>query len=493
MNEGQIDEMVGCIEETTAAVRGLEQKAAKFDEYIMDAKRQRDKSIGYTEYLSVLLDRLSDTLLVKSDEVWVFCFSSLDTLASLVEQMEAAVGSWGFHHASSELKKELGPLLVPAMVLVTIITISNSYFGFILAGDMSVSSTFTLQALHIGDEDGDEAVKDAFNILNLFAIFHVVLIGFCVIYVTYEAMRKQTKRRAYSTGYSSQDDSSEDGRDCRPAFERSPDSDRLLARRLSGRSALLAEALQHRRSDGSDAPETSSVPAERRPNSGNIQAACGSPRAAESPSADSRGRDGVNNALTPSGHWHCPSLDLDAFAHGPSPSESRGTASPSSLLAKGSSPGAASGQPPPGVMSTSPLKKLVRTSGENASSPSKATDGRGGTQSTTPVSAMLRGVQKSGTALMEKKQKFMMATNTTSNASPCPSVCSDENAVHPGAGGPSSHPSSHTAGSREYPWSFGNTGNRAGPASQLRQGTFPTRTHSPTSGVDDAKRHMTEL
>lgn len=382
MNEDQVDEFVGCVMETTAAVRGLEQKAAKFDEYILDAKRQRDKSISYTETLSVLLDRLSQTLVHKSDEVWLFCNSSLETLADVVEQMEAAVGKWGIHHASSELKKELGPLLVPAMVLVTIITISNSYFGFILAGDDAVSATFTFHSISDSDIAGEETVKEAFNILNLFAVFHVVLIGLCVVYVTYEALRKNRQTTRQQSRHDGDSEEASENEHNHAVENRGIRIRRSLAQQRRNKASLFDPLNEHLEPSGPASIQDKNGPDE-------------SPRAID--------------PLDPSKKWSCPALDLNEIVQDHSPSSPLRASPVSSSTKDAELPFDMNSC---GSSTSSPFK---RRSEPLSSSPLKSGDIAGpspGGRSTTPVSALLRGMQQQGTDLMRRKQRFMSSSNT---------------------------------------------------------------------------------
>jgi hypothetical protein len=92
-------------------------------------------------------------------------------------------------------------------VLVIIITASNCVFGFMLAGDSSLTSALSLEAVFgdaatLGqldvsetgtsdkpeDTSEDGGVVDSVNVLNIFAIVHMVLIGIALLYLFSEML-----------------------------------------------------------------------------------------------------------------------------------------------------------------------------------------------------------------------------------------------------------------------------------------------------------------
>lgn len=200
----QVEEVLTQFEATTSAIRGIDEKVARVDGYVAKMKTQRENITRQAETVTGLVDRMSDTLNSRSDDILMFFTDTLDNFAGLVEKLEQRLLELRLQDAPRQIQREFGPLLMPAVVLVIIITVSNCIFGFLLAGDSNLSDSFSILQ--------DEAIKDEqpLNILKVFAVMHVALIGAAVLFVMVEACRKKLipirssegrqARRGYDTG-----------------------------------------------------------------------------------------------------------------------------------------------------------------------------------------------------------------------------------------------------------------------------------------------------
>jgi len=203
MNHQQVNEVLTRFESTTEAIRGIETKVARVDGYIMTAKKQNEEMTHQVERATGIMDNLNDRFLTKSDETMCYVTRSLDSFADIFEDFEVCVSKLGILDMPKELQSELGPLLVPVLVLVLIVTVSNCIFGFMLANDADLQGAFQFfkpQTMNTATEvapSGEDVPlstlqeddEDTMNILQLFAIFHMALIGVAIVYIVGEVCR----------------------------------------------------------------------------------------------------------------------------------------------------------------------------------------------------------------------------------------------------------------------------------------------------------------
>lgn len=213
MNKVQVDTVLTKFEATTDAIKGIESKVMRVNEHVIRAQAQRAEIEKQAEAATSLMDGLTESVNSKSEIAVDYFLRTLDTFADLIESFEVSISDLGLLNAPREVQRELGPLLMPAIVLVITVTISNCVFGFLLAADVELAGTFTLS--HEGPEGTTEG--EPTNILNLFAIFHVVLIGIAVAYLTFEAAkqacagRKMYRRVKIDRAAMLQEESEEEG------------------------------------------------------------------------------------------------------------------------------------------------------------------------------------------------------------------------------------------------------------------------------------------
>mmetsp|Transcript_11538 Transcript_11538/g.25595 ORF Transcript_11538/g.25595 Transcript_11538/m.25595 type:complete len:433 (-) Transcript_11538:77-1375(-) len=194
MNRGQVDEVLTQFEATTVAIRGIETKVDRMRTYVATVQEQRELLIHQAEQGTSILERMTRSLDSKSDEALDFITGTLDNFAGLVEQLELCLYDLGLQDAPRQMQKEFGPLLMPAVVLVVIVTVSNCIFGFLLSTDPDLAKTFTIDNMGQtpSTEAGEEfsAAEDSLSILNIFAIVHVSVIGVAIVYLAIEGFRK---------------------------------------------------------------------------------------------------------------------------------------------------------------------------------------------------------------------------------------------------------------------------------------------------------------
>merc|ERR1719464_2574097 len=186
VDQTQVGQVLGQFEATTQAIRGIETKVDRVHSYITTVHRQREELAKNAETATGLVDSLSDTLMSRSDQFLDYCSETLDTLARLAECLEISFSALGLQSAPSYIVRECGPLVLLAAVLVLIVTVSNCIFGFLLAGNRQLADGFKES---FSDPESDDDAP-GINILKLFAVFHVILIGAAVLFLGIEGLRK---------------------------------------------------------------------------------------------------------------------------------------------------------------------------------------------------------------------------------------------------------------------------------------------------------------
>jgi len=196
MNRDQLNQVLTQFEATTEAIQGIEKKVERVNGYINAMHVQREVMTLQADYATGLVDKISDSLNERSDEILDYFQRTLETFADPVEQIEMSVLNMGLQTVPAKLHKEFGPMLVPAVFLVLILTVSNSVFGFLLAGDRRLATVLSLNAVYgQGDASETATAGRTVNILSIFAIFHVVMVGIAAAYVVIESCRKGFRRR----------------------------------------------------------------------------------------------------------------------------------------------------------------------------------------------------------------------------------------------------------------------------------------------------------
>lgn len=193
MNHAQVDQVLRQFEATTTAIRGIETKVGRVKGYIQGMQEQRVQLTRSAEAAKSLLDSVSTSLNERSDEVLDYFQQTLEAFAGPVEQLELTLFNLGLQDAPRQLQRELGPLLMPAVVLVVILTVSNTVFGFMLAADDKIARTFSVEG--VAGDKASEASASGVNVLNLFAIVHVASLGAAVAYILSERIRVAFNRR----------------------------------------------------------------------------------------------------------------------------------------------------------------------------------------------------------------------------------------------------------------------------------------------------------
>lgn len=206
VNRGQVNEVLAQVEATSTAIRGIEANAEQIHKCSTAMKAQREELTMAAEHAVRILDKLNERFNSKSDEVCDLFDGTFRTLATLVEEIETSMYELGLQDVLHDLTREFGPLLVPAVVLLIIITVSNCIFGFLLAGDPRLAGAFSIGGFveeAVVDSGGQEDAAvgtqassgKGLSILGLFATFHVVLIGMSILYLIIEGVRQTCCRR----------------------------------------------------------------------------------------------------------------------------------------------------------------------------------------------------------------------------------------------------------------------------------------------------------
>lgn len=194
MNLAQTEEVLTQFVATTESIRGIEAKAERIRSHLQEAKTQRQQLTKYAEVGNTLCRSLGYSVSLMTDDMFEYFALTVDKFAYLVESLERTVLDFNLFNAPRELQKELGPVLVPAVVLVAIVTCSNIVFGFLLASDLRLAlddgSFLTVSSAQNSSDDTP-------NILILFAIFHVVLIFAATVFVGAELGRRAIRKRRW--------------------------------------------------------------------------------------------------------------------------------------------------------------------------------------------------------------------------------------------------------------------------------------------------------
>eukprot|EP00930_Biecheleria_cincta_P059757 TRINITY_DN45479_c0_g1_i1.p1 TRINITY_DN45479_c0_g1~~TRINITY_DN45479_c0_g1_i1.p1 ORF type:complete len:449 (+),score=49.16 TRINITY_DN45479_c0_g1_i1:115-1461(+) len=191
MDHAQVESVLTEFEATTRSIRGIDDNMSRIGKYMGAVRSQRDSLNKTAEQLNKVIDDLGDSLAGQSEALYDFYASNIDHFADLVEALEESFFNMKLHDAPRQIQREFRPLLVPAVVLVLIVTVSNCYFGFLLASDEEL--TGSLLALRgIAEEQSEQT---DLNILNIFAISHVVLLGVAILYVVVDIVRSCCRRR----------------------------------------------------------------------------------------------------------------------------------------------------------------------------------------------------------------------------------------------------------------------------------------------------------
>lgn len=197
MDREQVDEVLTQFEATTSSITGIEKKMEKVSQYMETVQVQRRALVNHAEVTTSLIDGLGESMADQSKLLYDYFATSFEHFAGLVEVLETSLYNLKLEDAPRQIQREFGPLLMPSVVLVFIITASNCYFGFLLAGDESLA-----EALRNGiflDGNGSlneyEARHGDRNILFLFATAHVVLIGVAIVYIAIDLLRRHLHAR----------------------------------------------------------------------------------------------------------------------------------------------------------------------------------------------------------------------------------------------------------------------------------------------------------
>mmetsp|Transcript_34904 Transcript_34904/g.81645 ORF Transcript_34904/g.81645 Transcript_34904/m.81645 type:complete len:398 (-) Transcript_34904:32-1225(-) len=193
MDEKQVEMVLTEFNATTTAVRGIEDKMGKTIDYMVAAKQQQHQITTYSLQVLQMVETLGKSLQLLSDDVLESVSLMAERFASLFEVLELTFMEMGLVSVAKELQTEMWPLLVPVVCLVLVVSGSNCAFGFRLAADPDMVQ-LGLEGLVGMEETGSTDLADGdnegMNLLNLFAIFHVVLVSLAVLYLIAEAMRR---------------------------------------------------------------------------------------------------------------------------------------------------------------------------------------------------------------------------------------------------------------------------------------------------------------
>lgn len=177
-------------ESTTSSIKCIETKIDRVEGYIKVAEEQRDHFAWQADEATALIDDMTDNVNEKSGDALEYMTGTLDRFAYLMEVLETTVSDLQLMSAPRAVQKEMRPLLVPAVVLVFIVTVSNCIFGFLLANDTNLADSLSLEAIL-----GEEPKEDSINVLNIFAIFHVILLGLALFHISFEISRHVCKKK----------------------------------------------------------------------------------------------------------------------------------------------------------------------------------------------------------------------------------------------------------------------------------------------------------
>eukprot|EP00913_Durusdinium_trenchii_P010360 g9714.t1 len=186
----------------------------------MDTVQAQRMALGrQAEVTTSLIDGLGESMADQSQVLYDYFTSSFEHFAGLVEALETSLYNLKLEEtgptcpkmcrsllaqqdAPRQIQREFGPLLVPSVVLVCIITASNCYFGFLLASDESLADALSARLAHPGGNTTDAVHSEMseMNILFLFAVAHVVLIGLAIVYIVIDLFRRWCRRRRRSSG-----------------------------------------------------------------------------------------------------------------------------------------------------------------------------------------------------------------------------------------------------------------------------------------------------
>ncbi|CAK9051169.1 unnamed protein product [Durusdinium trenchii] len=202
MDREQVDEVLTEFEATTSSIGGIEKKMAKVSQYMDTVQAQRMALGRQAEVTTSLIDGLGESMADQSQVLYDYFTSSFEHFAGLVEALETSLYNLKLEDAPRQIQREFGPLLVPSVVLVCIITASNCYFGFLLASDESLADALSARLAHPGGNTTDAVHSEMseMNILFLFAVAHVVLIGLAIVYIVIDLFRRWCRRRRRSSG-----------------------------------------------------------------------------------------------------------------------------------------------------------------------------------------------------------------------------------------------------------------------------------------------------
>lgn len=203
MDRDQVDEVLTQFEATTSSITGIEKKMEKVSQYMDTVQVQRRALVVHAEVTTSLIDGLGESVADQSKMIYDYFSTSFEHFAGLVEILETSLYNLKLEDAPRQIQREFGPLLMPAVVLVVIITVSNCYFGFMLASDESLAEALGDGFFIGGNTTADHAAEgearhSEMNILFLFAVGHVVLIGLAIVYIAVDLLRRRLKQRRRS-------------------------------------------------------------------------------------------------------------------------------------------------------------------------------------------------------------------------------------------------------------------------------------------------------
>eukprot|EP00435_Cladocopium_sp_Y103_P000755 s2091_g1.t1 len=197
MDREQVDEVLTQFEATTSSITGIEKKMEKVSQYMETVQVQRRALVVHAEVTTSLIDGLGESMADQSKLLYDYFATSFEHFAGLVEVLETSLYNLKLEDAPRQIQREFGPLLMPSVVLVFIITVSNCYFGFLLAGDESLAEALGNGIFLDSNRSHSEyeARQGDRNIIFLFATAHVVLIGVAIVYIAIDLLRRHLKAR----------------------------------------------------------------------------------------------------------------------------------------------------------------------------------------------------------------------------------------------------------------------------------------------------------
>lgn len=194
LDREQVEAVLGEFEATTTSIRGIESKMKRVEQYMKSLQEQKTNWTQYADMSSKLLDGLGESIGGHSVQMLDYFDAAFEHFLGLVEAIETSLYGMGIREAPKQIQREFGPLLVPAVVLVMIVTASNCYFGFLLASDEEL--TDSLQGLPVQNaaQEAAQETNKSLHILTLFAVGHVVLIGAAFVYLVSDLIRQRMMR-----------------------------------------------------------------------------------------------------------------------------------------------------------------------------------------------------------------------------------------------------------------------------------------------------------